>query len=121
VDADTIVMPNLISEFVKSLKEKDVVGFACPILPFSMKIPHQLFFQLVNLSTKFTIWSKKPQVFGICCGYKRDVFEKVNGFNEELKTCENLDLSRRIAKYEKIVFTNKTFAITSVRRINRWV
>jgi glycosyltransferase involved in cell wall biosynthesis len=120
VDADTIVMPNLISEFVKRLRRKNVVGVTCPILPFSMEIHHQLFFQFANLFVSSSTWTKKPQVFGICCGYKRDAFEKVNGFNEELKTLEDLDLSRRIAKYGKIVFTNKTFAITSVRRIKKW-
>jgi glycosyltransferase involved in cell wall biosynthesis len=120
VDADTIVMPNLISEFVKSLRRKNVVGVTCPILPFSMEIHHQFFFQLVNLFIKSSIWTKKPQVFGICCGYKKDVFEKVNGFNERLKTCEDLDLSKRIGKYGKIVFTDKTFVVTSIRRIKKW-
>jgi GT2 family glycosyltransferase len=120
VDADTIVMPNLISEFVKSLRRKNVVGVTCPILPSNMEIRYQLFFQLTNFSTNFSSWIKRPQVSGMCCGYKRDAFEKVGGFNEELKICEDLDLSKRIAKYGKIIFTNKTFAITSVRRIKKW-
>jgi glycosyltransferase involved in cell wall biosynthesis len=120
VDADTIAMPNLISEFCKILKNKGVVGVTCPILPFSTEFQHHIFFKFVNLFTKFSILSRKPQVFGVCCGYKKYYFEKVKGFDEKLKTCEDLDLSSRIAKYGKIVFTNKTFVITSVRRIKRW-
>jgi glycosyltransferase involved in cell wall biosynthesis len=120
VDADTIAMPNLISEFTKSLRRKNVIGVTCSILPFSMEVSHQLFFQIVNLFVKSTILTKKPQVLGACCGYKKYAFDKVNGFDEKFKTLEDFDLSERITKYGKIVFNNKTFAITSVRRIKKW-
>jgi glycosyltransferase involved in cell wall biosynthesis len=120
VDADTIAMPNLISEFYKILKNKGVACVTCPILPLSTEFQHLTFFKFVNLFTRFSILSRRPQVFGVCCGYKRYYFERVRGFDEKLKTCEDLDLSSRIAKYGKIVFTNNTFVITSVRRIKKW-
>jgi cellulose synthase/poly-beta-1,6-N-acetylglucosamine synthase-like glycosyltransferase len=107
VDADTISMPNLISEFTKSLRRKNVIGVTCSILPFSMEVSHQLFFQIVNIFVKSTILTKKPQVLGACCGYKKYAFEKVNGFDEKFKTLEDFDLSERITKYGKIVFNNK--------------
>jgi GT2 family glycosyltransferase len=77
-----------------------------------MEVSHQLFFQIVNLFFKSKILAKKPQVLGACCGYKKYAFDKVGGFDEKLKTFEDLDLSERITKYGKIVFNNKTFAIT---------
>ena len=44
VDADTVLLPNTISELVKAFKDKKVVGAACPIIPLSAKIENFFFY-----------------------------------------------------------------------------
>jgi len=120
VDADTVLLPNTISELVKAFKEKKVVGAACPIIPLSAKIEDFFLYWGYNQYMKATLKTKRPHVPGICCAYRKDAFWEVNGFNEKMKAWEDYDLSERISKLGKIVLVESTLAITSPRRIKAW-
>ncbi|MBI1933489.1 MAG: glycosyltransferase [Ignavibacteriales bacterium] len=50
---------------------------------------------------------------------RKDVFEKVNGFNEELAAGEDFDLFRRIRKYGKILFARDLVVYESPRRYRK--
>ncbi|MEM7826017.1 MAG: glycosyltransferase [Candidatus Aenigmatarchaeota archaeon] len=118
VDADTIAPFNLLTELVKCFK-KGVVGATCPILPLSDNMSEFVFYWFYDKFMRSSL-KEKPKVAGICCAYKRDAFEKVKGFDEKLKVCEDFDLSERISKFGKIVCTDSTFILASPRRIRKW-
>ncbi len=119
IDADTIAAPNLLSEFYNTFLNDNIVGVTCPIVPLPPTVSNLLMYTTFNYFCKFTIY-KKPQLPGIICAYRRDAFFEVGGFNEELHVCEDFDLSERIAKLGKIVYNEKTFVMTSARRIEKW-
>ena len=119
IDADTIASFNLITEIAKAFK-KDVVGVSCPVVPLSHNVSEFILFWFYNQFVKASLIAKKPQIAGMCCAYRKDVFEKVKGFNEKLKTLEDYDLSLRISKFGKIKFIESTFVLTSPRRIRAW-
>lgn len=118
VDADTIAPFNLLSQLVKNFK-KGVVGATCPVLPLSDNMSEFVFYWFYDKFMRASL-KEKPKVAGICCAYRRDVFENVGGFNEKLKVCEDFDLSERISKFGKIICVDSTFILASPRRIRKW-
>jgi cellulose synthase/poly-beta-1,6-N-acetylglucosamine synthase-like glycosyltransferase len=120
IDADTILLFNGLNEIVKPFKKKDVVGVTCPILPLSPKAKDFALYWYFNLFMKRSIKSKKAQIPGLCCAYRRRVFEKVGGFDENLDTLEDFDLSEKISKLGKIILVDSTLALTSNRRVEKW-
>lgn len=120
IDADTLATPNLLTELSKAFRKKDVVGAAPYVFPLSVEIWHHIFTFLYNQFVKASTKTKTPQVGGMCCAYRKDAFEMVGGFNEDLRTTEDLDLSKRIAKLGKVKFVENTFVLTSMRRIKKW-
>lgn len=51
---------------------------------------------------------------------KKTEFEKINGFNTELVTCEDLDLFNRLKKTGKIKWNKKSVVEVSARRVKAW-
>lgn len=120
LDGDTILLFNGLTEISKLFRAKKVVGATCPILPISPEAKDFALYWSFNQFMKRSIKSKKPQIPGICCAYRKKAFEEVGGFDENLDTLEDFELSERISKKGKIVFTQNTLALTSNRRIKRW-
>lgn len=120
IDADTIVLPNMLSEFIKVFKNKKVVGACCPIMPLSCKLRDIALFCAMNEFFKTSIRTEKAQIPGICSVYRQSVFKAAGGFDENMDTLEDYDLSERIDKLGKFVFVESTFVLTSVRRIEAW-
>lgn len=120
VDADTQLYFNCIKELVNSIKKKGVIGATCMVIPENPTISNYLLYLTYNIFSKISVKSPKPQVAGIVCMYKKKYFYKVGGFREDLAFSEDFDLSERISLYGKIVFTEKTFAITSIRRLKKF-
>jgi len=119
IDADTSSSFNLITEIVKCFK-KDVVAVTCPVLPTSSNATDFITYWFYNQFVKASLRAGKPNIAGICCAYRREAFEKIGGFDENLKTLEDFDVSRRISKLGKTVVADSTFVMTSPRRIKRW-
>jgi glycosyltransferase involved in cell wall biosynthesis len=119
MDADTVAAFNLITEIVKGF-EKGVVGVTCPVVPLSANMSEFLLYWFYNQFMKATLHTKKPQVAGMCCAYRREAFEKVNGFDENIRAWDDYDMSERISKLGKIKCVDSTFVMTSPRRIRKW-
>lgn len=119
LDADTVLVFNTLSELSKALKKKNVVGASCPIVPLSAKARDFFIYWFYDQFAKATI-EKNPHIAGMCCAYRKEVFEKAGGFDEKLKTYEDIELANRISKFGKIAFVENTIALTSPRRIERW-
>ncbi len=120
LDADTILLFNGLTEISRPFRTKKVVGVACPILPLSPEAKDFALYWSFNQFMKKSMETKKPQIPGICCAYRKKAFEKIGGFNEYLNTLEDFELSERISKEGKIVFIENTLALTSNRRIRKW-
>ena len=51
---------------------------------------------------------------------RKDVFEKVHGFDENLKVMEDHDFAMKIGKEGKFIFSKETCVYTSTRRMKQW-
>jgi len=120
LDADTILLFNGLTEISRPFRSKKVIGVACSILALSPEAKDFALYWSFNQFMRKSMETKKPQIPGICCAYRKKTFEKVGGFNEYLNTLEDFELSERISKEGKIVFIPNTLALTSNRRIRKW-
>lgn len=94
VDADTLISPELVERTVQRLRSGEVVGGGATLtldreLRWSMKVG-------------LHVWNTISKRFRLAAGSylfcRRDVFEDVGGFNENLYASEELDLSVRLKR-----------------------
>jgi glycosyltransferase involved in cell wall biosynthesis len=120
IDADTKMMTNTLSEIVKSFSKKRVVGVTCPVIPSKPTIKNLAIYLGYNNLVKVSIKSKKPHVGGMCVAYIKKYFFDSGGFDENLQAYEDVSISLKISKFGKLFYTEKTFVVTSPRRIEEW-
>ncbi|MGC8676200.1 MAG: glycosyltransferase [Candidatus Micrarchaeia archaeon] len=122
IDADTEPSSRLIEEYLKTFSEEGVVAATGPVLPLersSWRVKMGYKFVSVYFA-KFMLRLGKPSINGMNFAAKRSAFEKVGGFNENFKTYEDWDLSRRLSKIGRVAFNNNAKVYTSVRRVKAW-
>ena len=58
-------------------------------------------------------------VTGMNFAYRKDLFEKVGGYDLELKSAEDIYLGQRLKKYGKIIFDPSIYIYTSPRKFEK--
>lgn len=120
LDADTMLLPNALKEIYKEIKKRGVSLVSLPVLPSVFDITLIFYYLVYDLFSKNSIKIKKPQVAGMLMCCKKKDFERIGGFNEEMKIVEDYDFSIRIGKIGKVKILNSSLAITSPRRLVKW-
>jgi glycosyltransferase involved in cell wall biosynthesis len=116
VDADTIVLPQMLEIVLKEFKKYDCIlprafpSNATPLFSF--------YYFIYNFSISFFNLLKFPQTAGYLIAIKKKIFEKIGGFDENLKTAEDLDLIKKVSKIGKIKLIDLP-VITSTRRFEK--
>ncbi|MFA5358049.1 MAG: glycosyltransferase [archaeon] len=116
VDADTIVSRNWVEGLIDGLDG----GIACTGPAEALEkdsVRLQLFFKMWDFQTKSTVLINYPLIPGFNIGVRAGAFKKIDGFQEKNITSEDLDLSIRLGKMGKIIFSEKMAVKTSVRRL----
>jgi glycosyltransferase involved in cell wall biosynthesis len=117
MDADNIYLADnfleqLITEFEK--RNLDVASF--PIYPQGNGID-KFFYGIYNWwaksAQKFSVWATNSVLV------KKEIFEKINGFDEEIKIAEDHDFAKRAARIGKFGFIKTEPVLTSTRRFER--
>lgn len=109
-DADTIVPPDWLSQYQKAYKDPRVamVGGGANFQPkFGLIFLIQAFLNFFALITKIAS--------GFNFSLRRDVYEKIGGFNPQINFHADTDLILRAKKEGKAVFLLKNRVITSSR------
>lgn len=121
MDADNIFLPDGFLERLLSEFEKRNLGVASfPIYPAGNwfdKVAYFLYNNWAKLSQSFLPHATNSVLV------RKEVFEKVCGFNEEIKIGEDHDFARRAAKISKFGFIETEAVLTSTRRFEiegRW-
>lgn len=109
LDADCTVAPDWLLQAERYFDRNDVACFgSSPIIPEKSTWVEQAWF-LVRESHRQVFereWQESTNMF-----IPKVIFEKAGGFNEKLKTCEDVDLSYRLAEFGKIVSDKRIVAI----------
>ncbi|MCX8189926.1 MAG: glycosyltransferase [Candidatus Diapherotrites archaeon] len=116
VDADTIVSPSYI-EGVKEALDKGIAatGPMRALEKDSLKI--RAFYRWWSLQSRISILTKKPIFPGFNFAVTKKAFEDAGGFRPDPITNEDIDLSFKLAKKGRLVFSKKMLVYTSTRRL----
>lgn len=101
VDADCVVARNWLKQAEKYFNDFLVVVWGAPPIPPENSTWVQAAWFLVRKKNKVieeVDWLESMNLF-----VRKDLFDKVGGFDESLITCEDVDLSYRLSKFGKII------------------
>ncbi|MFQ6052664.1 MAG: glycosyltransferase [Candidatus Bathyarchaeia archaeon] len=121
LDADMALDPNCFEVLKEGYGEPEVVGIACKVLPLEGNGLETAMYQCNNVLTRMAnrLGVHELSYFS-CRSYRKDCFEKVGGFREDLLACEDLDLSLRLRHLGRYIVTHRTTFWTSPRRLREW-
>lgn len=116
LDADSSLPRNFLEVNFKVFKESGKGTGTVPLKPLSERYFDKVFFKL------YDYWSRamsriSPHCAGCGIFVKKDIFKKVEGFDERVVFAENHDFTRRAKKYGFI--TLPEYMYTSVRRMDK--
>jgi len=122
IDADTSIGRSTLLSYSAAMKDERIIAATGPIYPrekVSKSI--ELGYKFVSvLFVRLSILFRRPSLVGSNFAIRKDVFDKVGGFNERFMTYEDWDLSHRIKKFGRVVYLNDAVVYTSARRIHEW-
>ncbi|MEM5779274.1 MAG: glycosyltransferase [Candidatus Aenigmatarchaeota archaeon] len=118
LDADTEIEKDFLEILVKRIKEKNVVC-ASGYIKAKGSFLERFIYRATSEIANFLSFIDYPHFYGNCLSCKKSAFIQVHGFNEALATCEDLDLTRKLAKIGKCIFLRDAIAYSSPRRIRK--
>lgn len=116
LDADVVLNKNFIKNMVEKFKDKKIVG-VCGYIKTHGSLINRFIFALCSEIVWFLLKLKLPSFYGICMGWRRDVFKSVGGFDENLVTAEDIDFTKKAKRKGSCVLMRESKVITSPRRI----
>jgi len=121
MDADMALEPNCFEVMEEGYREPDVVGISCRVLPLDGNGLESVMYRCNNVLARLAnrVGVHEFSYFS-CHSYRKDCFEKVGGFREDLLACEDLDLSLRARHLGRYIVTPRTTLWTSPRRLRKW-
>jgi len=120
IDADSIADPRWLEQIAKSFTNKNVSGTYGPVLLFDSNSMDRFMSKYVfNQYVKLTHALGKPSPAGMNMAVRKSSFMKIKGFDVSLKTAEDIDLFKRLAKVGWIAFC-PAVVFTSARRLKKW-
>jgi glycosyltransferase involved in cell wall biosynthesis len=122
IDADTKPSKGLLKAYHDTFKSNSVVAATGPILPLEKTNKRiAVGYKVVSIVfVRTSIVIGRPSVVGSNFAVRAETFRKVKGFNPELLTYEDWDLSARLKKYGAITYSKSALVYTSARRVVAW-
>ena len=117
IDADSkILSDNFLEELIKEFKKRNLDVASFPIYPNGTKFD-KFIYRFYNL------WVKLVQAFlpyaTSAILVKREIHQKIGGFDEEIKLAEDHEYVKRAGKHGKFGFIEIEPILTSSRRLER--
>lgn len=117
VDADTLLKKDFVERVVERFKKsKNVVGI-CGYIETRGSFLQRLVYKLCSEIAWISTIIRMPLFYGMCMAWKKDVFESVGGFDENLHTAEDIDFTIKARKFGRCILARDAKAITSPRRV----
>ncbi len=118
LDADTIPEKDFLKKVSKAFDDKNIVATSGYIYTKGSLLDRIIFSGTSEISWLTTILGF-PLFHGMCMTVRKDIFEKVRGFDLDLETAEDINLTERVRKYGKCLLLRNAKALTSTRRTDK--
>lgn len=115
LDADTRLAPNALAEIRRQFSAHDAVA-TLDAYPNAPKLRYHLLLAFKNLLHRARLYTGSSGVIAT----PASLFHQVHGFNPRMPIRENHALIRRLKKLGTYKVVRGTYAVTSMRRYERW-
>lgn len=119
LDADTILPKNWINRVVRNLTSHDFTTGILKPQENNLKARFTCSFWSKFLPTIATLFYHPAFPGGATFCVKKEVFKKINGFDNEMVFLEDVDFVKRISKVGKIKWDKKLISYTSMRKFEK--
>jgi len=117
MDADNIFLPeNFLKNLLESFKKRNLKAATFPIYPNGNGFD-KFAYGIYNWWAKFSQNFLPHATNSILV--KKEIFEKISGFDEKIKIGEDHDFARRASKFGKFGYIETEPVLTSIRRFER--
>ena len=116
IDADCIIGKSFLETATSEIKSRNLDAAGCYIRPLSTNISDNTIFALFNFWIGISQFLYPNAASGIFC--KKDLHQKINGYDESIKLSEDMDYAKRTGKYGKFRILSTAKIYTSVRRFD---
>ncbi|MCL5100741.1 MAG: glycosyltransferase [Candidatus Marsarchaeota archaeon] len=122
IDGDTKPSRNLLTEYISIFNDTSIVAATGPILPLenTSKRVRAGYKFTSEIFVRLTLLIGKPSIVGSNLAVRKSAFNKIGGFNADLTTYEDWDLSIRLGKLGKICYNKNAIVYSSIRRVAKW-
>ncbi len=118
LDADVVPPPDFLERAVTEFAQKGYYVATVMVTPWDGNRIEQVVHEAANLYF-LLMQSWLPYAPGYCILVRREIHEKINGFDETLTISEDLDYVRRAARHGRFGILTITCIPVSMRRIRR--
>jgi glycosyltransferase involved in cell wall biosynthesis len=119
LDADVVLPDNFLKRFLEKIKKENLDFASCRIEPISNNLNHRFYYMLKNYGNFLANFIMMPHASGQCLFMKKELFEKIKGYDESLFLGEEHDLVRRAKKYGKGKLFMDIFVLNHPRRLEK--
>jgi len=117
MDADNIYLPeNFLKKLIKEFEKRNLGVASFPIYPNGNgfdKFAYGIYNWWADLTQKFLPHATNSVLV------KKEIYEKIEGFDEEIKIAEDHEFARRASKFGKFGFIKTEPVLTSTRRFEK--
>ena len=114
IDADCMIKPAFLRHAIKEIRQRNLDAAGCYAIPLSDGLLDNLGFSIFNFWALATQFFYANVAFAIFC--KKDLHQKIKGFNEKVTLLEDMDYANRAGKCGKFRILSSARIYTSVRR-----
>ncbi|MFW6231314.1 MAG: glycosyltransferase [Nanoarchaeota archaeon] len=118
-DSDVSIKPNFLRKAFGEFEERYLDAAAADVIPDNVEEnKYKVIFDLYNAYIRYAQFVN-PGALGSFIMMTRRLFDRLGGFNEEIKLGEDFDLVKRAAKLSKFRILESVSITVSVRRIEK--
>lgn len=116
-DADTVVPRNWLEIIAWEFSDPRVVAIGGVLKPLNPRLLDKIMYKInSDLWYRFSAIFEFYQLGTPNCAYRREIFLKTGGFNEQMSMLEDTELSLRIRKYGRVIIDKNLYVYNSTRR-----
>lgn len=116
IDADCILKEDFLEKALDEMKRKKLDAAGCYVWLLSKRVADRIAFSVFNFWT-FATQFFYPNASGAGIFCRKEIHEKIGGFNESIIFSEDMDYARRAGKHGKFRVLNVS-SYTSARRFD---
>ncbi len=117
VDADTLLERHFVERVVSRFRMSARTAGVCGYIETYGSLPQKAVYKICSEIAWLSALLKLPLFYGMCMAWRRDVFESVGGFDERLRTAEDIDFTIKAKKFGRCIVLRDAKAVTSPRRV----